>query len=110
MRKDTRFRRPERAEIESRLPAGTLADAQALGVWNLMLQSDDPSEVAFRYCSYRDSSHCSVPREKLRVMRDTMVTAMREANRLDPIPREEKKEGVPFKLHYDGWLARRKVA
>ena len=110
MRKDTRFRRPERHEIEARLPAGTLADAQALGVWNMMLQADDPSVVAFRYCSYRDSEHCSVPREKLRAMRDTMVTAMRESNRLDPSPRKEKKKGVHYNGYNDGWQPRRKSA
>ena len=97
MRKDTRFRRPERQEIESRLPAGTLADPQALGIWNLCLQADDPSEVAHWYRSYRDSEHCSVPRGHLRSMRDAMITAMREANREDPNPRKEKKAGV----HYD---------
>jgi hypothetical protein len=97
MRKDTRFRRPERQEIESRLPAGTLADPQALGIWNLCLQADDPSEVAHWYRSYRDSSHCSVPRKDLRAMRDAMINAMREANREDPNPRKEKKAGV----HYD---------
>jgi hypothetical protein len=30
-------------------------------------------------------------------MRDTMITAMREANRQDPKPRKEKKAGT----HYD---------
>ena len=97
MRKDTRFRRPERQEIESRLPAGTLADPQALGIWNMMLQCDDPSDVSHKYRSYRDSEHCSVPRQNLKAMRDTMITAMREANREDPKPRKEKKAGV----HYD---------
>ena len=97
MRKDTRFRRPERQEIESRLPAGTLADPQAMGIWNMMLRGDDPSDVAHTYRMYRDSKHCSVPRQHLRSMRDTMITAMREANREDPNPRKEKKAGV----HYD---------
>ena len=71
MRKDTRFRRPDRLDIEAKLPPGTLADSQALGIWNMMLQCDDPSDVAHKYRSYRDSSHCSVPREALRAMRDT---------------------------------------
>jgi len=62
-----------------------------------MLQSDDPSEVARWYRSYRDSDHCTVPREKLRAMRDTMITSMREANKKDPNPRKEKQAGV----HYD---------
>jgi hypothetical protein len=99
MRRDTRFARPERSEIESRLPGGTLKDAGALGVWNLILQSDDPSEVARWYRSYRDSPHCQVPQKDLRAMRDTMITCMREANREDPNPRKEKKLGV----HYDGY-------
>ena len=97
MRKDTRFARPDRTEIESTLPPGTLSDAQALGVWNMMLQSDDPGEVCRWYRSYRDSEHCTTPRKNLRAMRDTMVTSMREANRKDPNPRKEKKAGV----HYD---------
>jgi hypothetical protein len=96
MRKDTRFRRPDRQDIESRLPAGTLGDSQALGIWNMMLQCDDPSDVAHKYRSYRDSSYCSVPREQLRSMRDAMITAMREANHQDPNPRKEKKAGVHY--------------
>lgn len=107
MRKDTRFRRPERQEIESRLPAGTLADSQALGIWNMMLQCDDPSDVSHKYRSYRDSDHCSVPREHLRAMRDTMITAMREENRKDDKPRKEKKKGVHYDAMPDGWMPRR---
>ena len=110
MRRDTRFRRPERNEIESRLPPGTLADAQALGIWNLVLQADDPSEVAHWYRNYRDSPHCAVPREKIRAMRDTMITAMREANRTDSNPRKEKKKGVHYHTNPDGWLPQRKGA
>ena len=97
MRKDTRFARPERHEIEAKLKPGTLADAQAVGIWNMMLQADDPSEVCRWYRSYRDSDHCTLPREQLRNMRDTMITSMREANRLDPKPRKEKQAGS----HYD---------
>jgi hypothetical protein len=107
MRKDTRFRRPERHEIESQLPNGILSDAQALGVWNMMLQNDDPSDVSHTYRAFRDSSHCTVPREHLRAMRDTMVTAMREANRADPRPRKEKKKGVHYHTHPDGWMPKR---
>jgi hypothetical protein len=110
MRKDTRFRRPDRNEIESRLPAGTLADAQALGVWNMMLQCDDPSDVSHKYRSYRDSDYCSVPKERLRAMRDTMITAMREANREDPNPRKEKKKGKHYQGYNDGWMPERKGA
>ena len=97
MRKDTRFARPEQSELTAKLPAGCLSDAQSLGIWNLMTRCDDPSDVAHMYRSYRDSNHCTVPREKLRAMRDTMVTAMREANKKDPNPRKEKQAGV----HYD---------
>ena len=97
MRKDTLFARPPRAEIESRLPPGTLSDPQALGIFNLMLQNDDPSDVSHTYRSFRDSQHCSVPRQHLRAMRDVMIQSMREANRQDPNPRKEKKAGV----HYD---------
>jgi hypothetical protein len=107
MRKDTRFARPERAEIESKLPSGTLSDPQALGVWNMMLRGDDPSDIAHTYRSFRDSPHCTVPRERLRAMRDTMVTAMREANRKDPKPRKEKKAGVHYDRMPDGWMPRR---
>ncbi len=110
MRKDTRFRRPDRAEIESRLPAKILSDPQALGVWNLCLQADDPSEVSHLYRSFRDSKHCSVPRQHLRAMRDAMITAMREANKQDPKPRVEKKKGVHYDAMPDGWMPRRKGA
>ena len=97
MRKDTRFARPDRLEIESKLPPGTLSDIQALAIWNMVLRADNPSDVAHTYRAYRDSEHCSVPREKLRAMRDTMITSMRESNRLDPKPRKEKQAGS----HYD---------
>lgn len=96
MRKDTRFARPNREDIESKLPPGTLSDAQAIGIWNMCLQADDPSEVARWYRTYRDSPHCTVPRQKLRAMRDTMIQSMREANRNDPHPRKEKKAGIHY--------------
>ena len=107
MRKDTRFRRPDRAEIESRLPAKILSDPQALGVWNMMLQNDDPSDVAHTYRSFRDSKYCTVPREHLRSMRDAMITAMREENRKDSSPRKEKKKGIHYNAMPDGWMPRR---
>ena len=110
MRKDTRFRRPAREIIEAKLPHGSLSDAQALGVWNMMLQNDDPSDVAHTYRSFRDSKHCSVPREDLRAMRDAMITSMREANREDPNPRKEKKKGKHYHSHPDGWMPQRKSA
>jgi hypothetical protein len=101
MRRDTRFARPDRTEIESRLPAGTLGDPQASAVWSMVLQSDDPSEVSRWYRTYRDSEHCTVPQQKLRAMRDTMITAMREANQQDPNPRKEKKAGVHYQKNVD---------
>lgn len=107
MRKDTRFARPDRAEIESKLPSGILSNAQALGVWNMMLRGDDPSDIAHTYRSYRDSKHCEVPRDHLRAMRDAMVTSMREANRKDSKPRKEKKKGVHYSAMPDGWMPRR---
>ena len=110
MRKDTRFRRPERHEIESRLPAGTLADPQALGVWNMMLQNDDPSDVAHTYRSFRDSKYCDVPRDKLKAMRDTMIECMREANKQDIKPRIEKKKGKHYHQYPDNWVPPRKGA
>jgi hypothetical protein len=97
MRKDTRFARPSREEIQSKLPPGTLSDPESLGVWEMIVRSDDPSEVSRYYRSYRDSKHCTLPRERLRAMRDTMITSMREANRQDKNPRKEKKAGT----HYD---------
>jgi hypothetical protein len=101
MRRDTRFARPERTEIESRLPAGVLSDPQSLGVWEMMWRNDDPSDVSHTYRTYRDSPHCTVPKQNLRAMRDTMITAMREANRQDPNPRKEKKAGVHYQKHVD---------
>lgn len=110
MRKDTRFRRPGRAEIESKLPPQILSDPQALGVWNLCLQADDPSEVSHLYRSFRDSKHCSVPRQHLRAMRDAMINAMREENKKDPHPRKEKKAGVHYHRMPDGWMPPRTSA
>jgi len=110
MRKDTRFRRPERHLIESRLPPGTLSDPQALGIWNMMLRASDPSEVSHYYRSYRDSEHCSVARPRLRAMRDAMITAMREENQKDPHPRKEKKAGIHYHKNTDGWQPLRKSA
>ena len=107
MRKDTRFRRPDRSEIETKLPNGILKDPQALGVWNMMLRGDDPSDIAHTYRSFRDSSHCTVPREHLRAMRDAMISSMREANKQDPKPRVEKKKGIHYDSMPDGWMPRR---
>jgi hypothetical protein len=103
MRRDTRFARPERSELEGRLPSGTLSVPQAMGVWNMMLQADDPSEVCRWYRTYRDSDHCTLPREQLRAMRDTMITAMRESNRQDPKRRTEKRKGTHYPNYETEW-------
>jgi hypothetical protein len=110
MRKDTRFRRPDRATIESGLSKEILKDPQALGVWNMMLRASDPSEVSHLYRSYRDSSHCAVPRESLRTMRDVMISAMRSENQKDPKPRKEKKAGIHYQRLDDPWQSPRKGA
>ena len=104
MRKDTRFRRADRSELESRLPAGTLTDAQSIGVWNMMLQADDPSEIARWYRSYRDSPRCAIPRERLRAMRDTLIQSMREENKLDDRPRKERRKGVHYPDYDEQWV------
>lgn len=96
--------------MEEKLPKGILSDPQALGVWNMMLQNDDPSDVAHTYRSFRDSKHCTVPREHLRSMRNTMIASMREANKKDPKPRIEKKKGVHYSAMPDGWMPRRTSA
>jgi hypothetical protein len=93
MRKDTRFDRSDRQTLESKLPSGTLKDPQAMGVWEFFLRCDDPSHVSHTYRSYRDSKHCEVPRQNLRVMRDTMINDMREQNKLSKKPRVETQRG-----------------
>jgi len=107
MRKDTRFHRSERQDIESKLPPGTLSDSQAVGIWNMMLQADDPGEVARWYRSYRDSKHCTTPRHHLRSMRDTMIADMREQNKKDPKKRVEKKTGVNIPTWWDSMNPRK---
>ena len=103
MRKDTRFSRADRLSLEERLPPGTLSGPQEMGVWSMILQSDDPSEVCRWYRSYRDSDYCSVPREKLRAMRDTMIQSMREANRNETNPRKEKKKNKHYPDYENMW-------
>ena len=103
MRRDTRFKRPPREDIESRLPENFFSDAEVTGIWNMMLQADDPSEVARWYRTYRDSEHCSIPVEKLRLMRDTMILAMREVNKEDPSKRLEKKRGIHYEDIEKSW-------
>jgi hypothetical protein len=75
-----------------------LGDAQTLGIWNLMKQADDPSHVAHLYRQYRDSKHCSVPKDHLRRMRDVMVSDMHENERNSPTRKKQKQVGhnVPW--------------
>lgn len=104
MRRDTRFPRPDRYSLESKLPPGTLAHPQAAGVWSIFLQCDDPSEVAHRFRSYRDSDYCSIPRENLRAMRDTLILGMREANKAAAKPLKEKQKGVHYMNYEKEWV------
>jgi len=107
IRKDTRFNRHSYAELTEKLPPGTLSNSEARGIWEFMNRCDDPSDVAHTYRSYRDSEHCTVPKEHLRNMRDTMIASMREENRKDSNPRKEKKKGVHYAPHNDGWMPQR---
>lgn len=70
-----------------------LKDAQTLGIWNLMKQADDPSHVSYLYRQYRDSKHCSVPKEHLRRMRDVMVSDMKEKEKETTSRRKQKQVG-----------------
>jgi hypothetical protein len=110
MRKDTRFSRSSREDLRSKLNPGTLSDAQALGVWDMMLRADDPSEVSHLYRSYRDSGRCTLPKETLRHMRDVMVSDMREQNRKDPNPRVQTQRGRNTAAYNDGWQDHRRGA
>jgi hypothetical protein len=103
MRTDTRFPRPERSVLEDRLSPGTLKHPQSPVVWSMFLQCDDPSDVAHKFRSYRDSNLCSVPRELLRDMRDTLIQGMRESNRNSPKPLVEKKKGVHYMDYEKEW-------
>jgi hypothetical protein len=70
-----------------------LKDSQALGIWNLMKQADDPSHVSHLYRQYRDSKYCSVPKDQLRRMRDVMISDMREQNKSSSRPRRQTQVG-----------------
>ena len=110
MRKDTRYARSSRGELRSKLNPGTLSDAQAVGVWDMIMRCDDPSEVSHLYRSYRDSDRCTLPRETLRHMRDVMVNDMREQNRKDAKPRVQTQVGRNTASYNDGWQGQRKGA
>jgi len=103
MRIDTRFPRHPRSEIEGRLKSNTLSHPQSYGVWSIFLQCDDPSDVAHKFRSYRDSKYCSIPREDLRDMRDTLIESMRESNQKLKNPRKERKKGVHYPDYTDNW-------
>ena len=104
MRRDTRFPRPDRSVLESRLAPGTLSHPQAYGVWSIFLQCDDPSDVAHKFRSYRDSDYCSIPREQLRDMRDVMIVGMREANKASTKPLKEKQKGRHYADYENQWM------
>lgn len=101
---DTRFPREDRSILEQRLPPGTLSHPQAFGVWSIFLQCDDPSDVAHKFRSYRDSNLCSIPRGNLRAMRDTLILSMREENKKLKVPRKEKKKGVHYMDYENEWV------
>ena len=68
-------------------------DAQTLGIWNMFKNCDDPSAVTHMYRNYRDSKYCTVPKEHLRKMRDTMVRDMRENEAKASKPRKQTQTG-----------------
>lgn len=110
MIKDTRYPRSERPILEGKLPPGTLSDTQAAGIWEFFMRCDDPSDVAHMYRSYRDSDRCTLPRENLRAMRDTMVNDMRESNRMSKKPRIQTQRGNNTPGYNDGYQSPRKSA
>jgi hypothetical protein len=103
MRRDTRFPRPDRFTLEQGLPPGTLSHPQAYGVWSVLLQCDDPHDVAHKFRSYRDSNFCSIPREQLRAMRDTLILGMRESNKTSAKPLKEKQKGRHYADYEKEW-------
>lgn len=103
MKRDTRFPRPDRSTLEQRLSPGTLNHPQAYGVWSIFLQCDDPHDVSHKFRSYRDSPYCTIPREKLRDMRDTLITGMREANKALEKPLKEKQKGRHYPDYENQW-------
>jgi hypothetical protein len=70
-----------------------LKNAQALGIWNLMKNADDPSHVSHLYRQYKGSKHCSVPKDQLRRMRDVMISDMKEQNKTSSKPRKQTQVG-----------------
>jgi hypothetical protein len=68
-----------------------------------MLRCSDPSDVAHAFRAYRDSPHCTVPHEKLRAMRDTLIIAMREANKSSDRPLKERKKNRHYPDYFNTW-------
>ena len=109
-RRDTRYARSSHADLVAKLPPGTLSDHQSLGIWDMMTRADDPSAVSQLYRSYRDSNRCSLPKGKLRAMRDVMIQDMRETNKKDAKPRVQTQIGNNTPGYNDGWQDLRKGA
>ena len=70
-----------------------LADPQTLGIWNMFKNADDPSHVSFLYHNYKNSKHCSVPKNQLRRMRDVMISDMKEQEKNSPKRRKQTQVG-----------------
>lgn len=89
---------PSRAKVDtgtsftepSRL---NLGDPQTLAVWNFFKNCDDPSHVSHTYRTYRDSKHCTIPKEHLRRMRDVMISDMREKEKSSSSRRKQTQVG-----------------
>lgn len=97
------FPKPSRETLEEMLPPGTISDSQCSAVWSFLLRCSDPSEVAHTFRAYRDSPHCTVPREKLRAMRDTLIVAMREANKNSAKPLKERQKNRHYPDYFEMW-------
>ena len=70
-----------------------LSDPQTLGIWNMFKTADDPSHVSHLYRSYKDSKHCSLPKNQLRRMRDVMISDMKEQEAKAKKPRKQTQVG-----------------
>lgn len=64
---------PGRSKVDTGV---SFTDPQEWGVWNYLKRSQSPIDVIQTYRSFRDSPHCDVPKEKLRLMRDTILGDM----------------------------------
>lgn len=52
------------------------SDSDEAGVWNFLRGAKSPQELLTLYRSYRDSTHCNIPKDRLREMRDTVARDM----------------------------------